>query len=184
MVVRDCVAFQDLAIGKLEVRSLERACNVAILRSGCGLGGWERAAWKRSWLQDGVEGAKLSPGWPKLAPRWAQKGSRNYLGSSGRCPSPLFKAHLGPILGPPWPFLGGPRGHLEASLGLEGLRLPKMGPRGLPELSWRLGSLCGAPSWAHLGPSWALLGPTLGGEGGHLEADFGFGRLDLGVQGC
>ena len=37
-----------------------------------------------------------------------------------------------------------------------------------------------------LGPSWAILGPPWpfsGGPGGHLEADFGFGRLDLGVQG-
>ena len=37
-----------------------------------------------------------------------------------------------------------------------------------------------------LGPSWAILGPPwpfLGGPGGHLEADVGFGRLDLGVQG-
>ena len=35
------------------------------------------------------------------------------------------------------------------------------------------------PSWAILGP----LGPLLGGPGGHLEAKFGLGRLDLGVQG-
>ena len=37
-----------------------------------------------------------------------------------------------------------------------------------------------------LGPSWAILGPPwpfLGGPGGHLEADVGLGRLDLGVQG-
>ena len=37
-----------------------------------------------------------------------------------------------------------------------------------------------------LGPSWAILGPPwpfLGGPGGHLEADLGLGRLDLGVQG-
>ena len=61
-----------------------------------------------------------------------------------------------------------------------------MGPRGLPELFWELGPLCGAPVWAILGPSWAILGPPWpfsGGPGGHLEADFGLGRLDLGVQG-
>ena len=34
-------------------------------------------------------------------------------------------------------------------------------------------------SWAILGPPW----PLLGGPGGHLEADLGLGRLDLGVQG-
>ena len=37
-----------------------------------------------------------------------------------------------------------------------------------------------------LGPSWAILGPPwpfLGGPGGHLEADFGLGRLASGVQG-
>ena len=37
-----------------------------------------------------------------------------------------------------------------------------------------------------LGPSWAILGPPwpfLGGPGGHIEADLGLGRLDLGVQG-
>ena len=35
------------------------------------------------------------------------------------------------------------------------------------------------PSWAILGPPW----PLLRGPGGHLEADLGLGRLDLGVQG-
>ena len=35
------------------------------------------------------------------------------------------------------------------------------------------------PTWAVLGPPW----PFLGGPGGHLEAKFGLGRLDLGVQG-
>ena len=37
-----------------------------------------------------------------------------------------------------------------------------------------------------LGPSWAILGPPWPfwrGPGGHLEADVGLGRLDLGVQG-
>ena len=42
----------------------------------------------------------------------------------------------------------------------------------------RFGLILG-PSWAILGPPW----PFSGGPGGHLEADFGFGRLDIGVQG-
>ena len=60
------------------------------------------------------------------APRWAQEGSRNYLGSLGRCLAARFEPILGPswaILGPPWPFLGGPGGHLEAKLGLGRLDL-------------------------------------------------------------
>ena len=82
------------------------------------------------WLQDSLGRAKLSPRWPKLAPRWSQEGLQNYLARFTRCAAALF----GPILG---------------------------------------------PSWAILGP----LGPLLGGPGGHLEAKFGLGRLDLGVQG-
>ena len=52
-----------------------------------------------------------------------------------------------------------------------------------------LAGFCRCPSALFkpiLGSSWAILGPPwpfLGGPGGHLEADFGFGRLDLGVQG-
>ena len=82
------------------------------------------------WLQDSLDRAKLSPRWPKLAPRWAQEGLRNYLGSSGRCPSPLLEPILGPswaILGPPWPVLGGPGGHLEAKFGLGRLDLGVQG---------------------------------------------------------
>ena len=81
-------------------------------------------------LQDSLERATLSPRWPKLAPRWAQEGLRNYLGSSGRCPSPLLEPILGPswaILGPPWPVLGGPGGHLEAKFGLGRLDLGVQG---------------------------------------------------------
>ena len=55
----------------LGARSFRKSCKVAVRRSCCGLEGWKRAAWKPSWLQDGVEGAKLSPRWPKLAPRYA-----------------------------------------------------------------------------------------------------------------
>ena len=44
-------------------------------------------------------------------------------------------------------------GHVEPTMAKVG---PKMGPRGPPELSWELR---------------------------HLEAKFGLGRLDLGVQG-
>ena len=82
------------------------------------------------WLQDSLGRAKLSPRWPKLAPRWSQEGLQNYLARFTRCAAALF----GPILG---------------------------------------------PSWAILGP----LGPLVGSPGGHLEAKFGLGRLDLGVQG-
>ena len=46
---------------------------------------------------------------------------------------------------------------------------------------------CSSPLFGPiLGPSWAILGPPWpfsGGPGGHLEADAGLGRLDLGVQG-
>ena len=61
-----------------------------------------------------------------------------------------------------------------------------MGPRGLQELSWEFGPLCGGPLWAHLGPILGYLGPRWpfwGGPGGLLEAYAGLGRLDLGVQG-
>ena len=81
------------------------------------------------WLQDSLGRAKLSPRWPKLAPRWAQEGLQNYLGSSGHV-SALFGPILGPswaILGPPWPFSGGPGGHLEAKLGLGRLDLGVQG---------------------------------------------------------
>ena len=77
---------------------------------------------------------KMATRWPKMAPRWIQEGSRNYLGSSGRCVSPLFGPILGPswaILGPPWPRLGGPGGHLEADLGLGRLDLGVQGGRKL-----------------------------------------------------
>ena len=43
----------------------------------------------------------------------------------------------------------------------EGLRWPKMGPRGLQELSWEILSLFGAPFWAHLGLILGYLGPSL-----------------------
>ena len=121
LVVGVCVVFQDLVVEKFEGRSLERACKVAILRSGSGLEGWKMAAWKPRSLQDGVEGAKLSPRWPKLAPRWAQHGSKNYLAWITRCAAQGFGPILASswaLLGSPWPFLGGPRGHLEANLGL------------------------------------------------------------------
>ena len=61
-----------------------------------------------------------------------------------------------------------------------------MGPRGLQELSWEFLSLRGAPFWAHLGPILGYLGPSvalLGGPGGHLEAEFGLGRLAWRVRG-
>ena len=68
----------------------------------------------------------------------------------------------------------------------EGLKWPKMGPRGLQKVSCAIYPLRGGPFGVHLGPPWAILGPPwpfLGGPGGHLEADLGLGRLALGVQG-
>ena len=56
-------------------------------------------------------------------PKGAQEGSRNYLGSLGRFPSALS----GPILGPPWPFFGDPRRHLEANVGLGRLEFGAQG---------------------------------------------------------
>ena len=44
---------------------------------------------------------------------------------------------------------------------LEGLRWPKMGPRGLQELSCRILPLFVAPFWAHLEPILGHLGPSL-----------------------
>jgi len=67
---------------------------------------------------------------------------------------------------------------------------PKMAPRWAPESSKkyfaRIARCVSALFGSILGPSWAILGPPwpfLGGPGGHLEADFGLGRLALGVQG-
>ena len=62
-----------------------------------------------------------------MAPRWAANGHETlWLNPRGGQGLPGDLGHLvGPILGPswavlglPWPFLGGPRGHLEANLGL------------------------------------------------------------------
>ena len=58
---------------------------------------------------------------------------------------------------------------------------PKMGPRGLPELSWELTSLLPAPLWANLGLSWALPGPSLGAPGGILRQILGLEGL---LWGC
>ena len=60
------------------------------------------------------------------------------------------------------------------------------GPKRAPGIILGDYSLSGAPFWAQLGPILAFLGPPWPfsrSSGGHLEADFGFGRLDLGVQG-
>ena len=114
----------------LEATSLEKGFNVAFWRSSCGLEGLKTASWMTSWLQDGLERAKSSPRWPKMAPRWPQEGSKKYLAGFCRCLSPLF----GPILGPSWAHLGlswallGPsrgvqEGTLRQILGLEGLIL-------------------------------------------------------------
>ena len=101
-------------------RDHQKACEVVVRRSCCGLEGLKKATWIANWCRDWLEGAKLSAKWPKLAPRWAQEGSRNYLAGFCRCLAALFGPILGPswaTLGPPWPFLGCPRGPLEAYLG-------------------------------------------------------------------
>ena len=58
---------------------------------------------------------------------------------------------------------------------------PKMGPRGLQELSCRILSLFLAPFWAHLGPilgpSWPFLGPSRGFREGILRHTLGLERL-------
>ena len=70
------------------------------------------------------------------------------------------------------------------------LRWPQSAPRWAQEGSrnYLAGFCrCSSPLFGPiLGPSWAILGPPwpfLGGPGGHLEADFGLGRLASGVQG-
>ena len=45
----------------LEAKSFQKACNVVVWRSSCGLEGLKTATWVPSWLQDGLERAKLSP---------------------------------------------------------------------------------------------------------------------------
>ena len=52
----------------------------------------------------------------------------------------------------------------------EGPRCPKMGPRGLQELSWEFGPLFGGPFRAHLGPILGYLGPSLALLGGSRRA--------------
>ena len=47
---------------------------------------------------------------------------------------------------------------------------PKMGPRGLQELSWEILTLRVAPFWAHLGPILGYLGPSLALLGGSRRA--------------
>ena len=71
----------------------------------------------------------------------------------------------------------GPRGARD------GQSWPQDGPKRAPRIILTLFAVARRP---FLGPSWAILGPLgplLGDPGGHLEAKFGLGRLDLGVQG-
>ena len=93
----------------------------------CVLEGLSRATSRACWLQDGFVRAKLSPRWPMSAPRFAQDAFQMSLVG-------LFGLILGSswaILGPLWPLLGGPGGHLEAKLGLGRLDL---GVQGGPKL--------------------------------------------------
>ena len=96
------------------------------------------------------------------------------------------------ILVPPWPFSEDPGGHLEADLGLGrpdlGVVRLEVAQDGHQEgsrnylarftrsVAHLFGPILGL-SGAILGPPW----PFSGGLGGHLEADLGLERLDLGV---
>ena len=80
---------------------LLKACKVAPWRLLCGLEGLKIAALIACWLQDGLEGAKMSPSWPKLAPRWCPNGCDTFWVNTGGGFRP-------PILGPSWVTLGPP----------------------------------------------------------------------------
>ena len=71
------------------------------------------------------------------------------------------------------------KGHVEPLMARIG---PKMGPRGLQELSCRILPLFVAPFWAHLGLSWALLGPSRGVQEGILRQILGLEGLILGCK--
>ena len=86
---------------------LLKACKVAPWRLLCGLEGLKIAALIACWLQDGLEGAKMSPSWPKLGPRGLQELSCRIL---SLFLGPLW-AHLGPVLG----YLGASLAHLGGS---------------------------------------------------------------------
>ena len=58
---------------------------------------------------------------PKVGRRWLRDALTNSRGGGVRPSRGILGTLLGPswaVLGLPWPFLGGPRGHLEANLGL------------------------------------------------------------------
>ena len=112
--------------------------------------------------QQGNVTLKFNQTWFRELASWEQLDVR-WLGKLENCKNPC-KNHS---------FLkarGGPR---RAQEGLQNY-LGSSGRR----VSALFGPILG-PSWAILGPPW----PFLGGPGGHLEAKFGLGRLDLGVQG-
>ena len=63
---------------------------------------------------------------------------------------------------------------------------PRWAPEGLQDYHGSSGRFPSASFGPSLGPSRPILSPPCpfsGGPGGHLEADVGLGRLDLGVQG-
>ena len=124
----------------LEATSLQKACKVAVWRSCCGLEGLKTATWMTSWLQTWINKASWSFRSTKLGSSSLHVGSN--LGSDGLENWKLAKT-------------------LVKTIVFEGLRWPKMGPRGLQELSWEILSLCVAPFWAHLGPILGYLGPSL-----------------------
>ena len=81
------------------------------------LKGLKQVPWMPSWLPEGFARAKSSQRWAKMAPRWAHHGSRICFAASCQCSAHPFCSSW-VVLGFPWPFLGSPRGHLEANLGL------------------------------------------------------------------
>ena len=121
LVAGICIAIQAQAVERLY-----KACSVVGCRLCRGIGGTKGATFVPDWLRDWLGRATLSSRWQKFAPRWAQEGSRIYLARFCRCAAALSGPILSPfwaIFGPPWPFLGGPGGHLEADVGLGRLAL-------------------------------------------------------------
>ena len=144
----------------LEATSLQKTCKVAVWRSCCGLEALKSATWMPYWLQTWIKKASLSFRSTKLGSGSLHVGSN--LRSDG-----LENWKVAKTIVKPWFF--------------EGLRWPKMGPRGLQELSCRILPLFVAPFWAHLGLSWTLLGPSSGVQEGISRQILGSEGL---LRGC
>ena len=149
----------------MEAGSLQKACKGAVWRSCWWLEGLETATWMPSWLQRWISKANLNKKSTKFVSGSLHVGGN--LRSYGQENRKLAKRLVKPVF-------------------FEGPRWPSIGPRRPQELSCKIFPLIVVPFWAHLGPILGSLGPSLAlleGPGGHLEADFSFGKLDLGVQG-